>query len=58
VEEENIILEVIINHYTRKGSGDTQSNIEGEGEKQEKKIRKVKLAKVIAILNLVNLYEK
>jgi hypothetical protein len=56
VEEESVTLEVIVNRYARGGSGDTQSNMEGEG--QEEEIRKVKLAKVIAILDLVNLYEK
>ena len=56
VEEESITLEVIVNHYARGGSGDTQSDM--EGEEQEEEIRKVKLAEVIAVLDLVNLYEK
>jgi hypothetical protein len=56
MEEKSIILEVIINYYTRGGSGNTQSNM--KGEELEEEIREVKLAKVIAILDLVNLYEK
>ena len=56
VEEESVTLEVIVNRYARGGSGDTQSDM--EGEEQEEEIREVKLAEVIAALDLVNLYEK
>ena len=56
MEEESMTLEVIVNRYARGGSGDTQSDM--EGEEQEEEIREVKLAEVIAILDLINLYKK